>query len=88
MNRLLRFGTAHTRAQSRIAGVSGLTVAVTVVVAGATVIVTAIAGTTVVAVEPVRVATPPRVPGIARAPLREGSGLGLGDGGRSQTGEP
>jgi hypothetical protein len=46
------------------------------------------AGTTVVTVEPVRVAAPPRVPKVTGAPLRERPGLGLGDGSRPQTCEP
>jgi len=43
---------------------------------------------TVVTVESVRVATPPRVPELAWAPLRERPGLGLGYARRSQTDEP
>jgi hypothetical protein len=43
---------------------------------------------TVVTVESVRVATPPRVPELAWAPLRERHGLGLGYASRSQTDEP
>jgi len=43
---------------------------------------------TVVTVESVRVATPPRVPELAWAPLRERPGLGLGYASRSQTDEP
>jgi hypothetical protein len=54
----------------------------------ATAIVVTKAGTTVVTVESVRVATPPRVPEVAWAPLRERPGLGLGYASRSQTDEP
>jgi hypothetical protein len=46
------------------------------------------ARTTVVTVETVRVATPPRVPEVAWAPLRERPGLGLGYASRPQTDEP
>jgi hypothetical protein len=52
------------------------------------VVVTAKAGTTVVTVESVRVATPPRVPEVAWAPLRERPGLGLGYASRPQTDQP
>ena len=63
--------------------------AIVVTEAARTVVVTAAkSGTTVVTVEPVPVATPPRVPEVAGAPLRERPGMGLGDGSRSQTGEP
>ena len=53
-----------------------------------TIIVTAKAGTTIVAMEPIRVATPSRVPEVARTPLRERPGLGLCGSSRPQTGEP
>jgi hypothetical protein len=43
---------------------------------------------TVVTVESVRVATPPRVPELAWAPLRERPGLGLGYASRSETDQP
>jgi hypothetical protein len=46
------------------------------------------AGTTIVAMESVRVAAPPWVPEVARTPLRERTGLSLSNGRRSQTGEP
>jgi hypothetical protein len=59
-----------------------------VVTPPAAAIVVAKAGTTVMTVESVRVATPPRVPEVARAPLRERPGLGLGHASRSQTDEP
>ena len=59
-----------------------------VVTPAATVVVTAKAGTTVVTVESVRVATPPRVPEVAWAPLRERPGLGLGYASRPQTDQP
>ena len=59
-----------------------------VVTPAAPAIVVTEAGTTVVTVESVRVATPPRVPEVAWAPLRERPGLGLSYAGRSQTDEP
>ena len=52
------------------------------------VVVTAKAGTTVVTVESVRVATPNGVPEVTGTPLRERPGLGLGDGSRTYTDEP
>ena len=57
-----------------------------VVPPAATAVVVSKAG--VMAVEPVRVATPARIPEIAGAPLWERSGLSLGDASRSQTGQP
>jgi len=62
--------------------------AIVVTPAAPAIVVTAKAGTTVVTVESVRVATPPRVPELAWAPLRERPGLGLGYARRSQTDEP
>jgi hypothetical protein len=59
-----------------------------VVTPAATVVVTAKAGTTIVTVESIWVATPPRVPEVAWAPLWERPGLGLGHAGRSQTDKP
>jgi len=58
-----------------------------VVTPAATAVVVAKAGTTVMTVESVRVATPPRVPEVAWAPLREWPG-GLGNASRFQTDEP
>lgn len=57
-----------------------------VVTPAATAIVVAKAA--VMTVESVRVATPPRVPEVAWAPLRERPGLGLGYASRFQTDEP
>jgi hypothetical protein len=66
-----------------------VTPAATVVVTpAATVVLTAKAGTTIVTVESVWVATPPRVPEVAWAPLWERPGLGLGRASRSQTDKP
>lgn len=47
-----------------------------------------VAKATVVTVESVRVAAPPRVPEVARAPLRERPGLGLGYASRFHPDEP
>jgi hypothetical protein len=90
------YGAAHNSAQPRIARSVRLTPAAAVVVtAAATAIVVTPAATAivvtkaiVVTVEPVRVATPPRVPELAGAPLWVRPGLGLGDGSGSQTSEP
>ena len=81
------YGAAHNRAQPRIARSVRLTPAAAIVVtpAAAAIVVTK---ATVVTVESVRVATPPRVPELAWAPLRERPGLGLGYASRSQTDEP
>ncbi len=85
---LLRFGAARNRARPRIAsGVCLTSVAAIVVTPAAMAIVVAKAGTTVVTVETVRVATPPRVPEVAWAPLWERPGLGLGYASRFQTDE-
>jgi hypothetical protein len=62
--------------------------AIVVTPAATAIVATAKAGTTVVTAEPVRVASPPRVPEVAGAPLRERPGLSLSDGSRSQTDEP
>lgn len=62
--------------------------AIVVTPAATAIVLTAKAGTTVVAVEPVRVAAPTRVPEVAGAPLRERSGVSLGDSSRSQACEP
>ena len=53
-----------------------------------TIIVTAKTGTTIVAMVPIRVDTPSRVPEVARTPLRQRPGLGLCGGSRTQTGGP
>jgi len=90
------YGAAHNRAQPRIARSVRLTPAAAIVVtpAAAAIVVTPAAAAivvtkaTVVTVESVRVATPPRVPELAWAPLRERPGLGLGYARRSQTDEP
>ena len=66
-----------------------LTPAAAIVVTPApTVIIVTEAGTTVVTVESVLVETPPRVPGVAWAPLRERPGLRLGCASGSQTDKP
>ena len=86
--------TAPARTYRVLAGVVRLMPAVAVVVppaamaivVAATAVVVSKAG--VMAVEPVRVATPARIPEIAGAPLWERSGLSLGDASRSQTGQP
>ena len=69
MDSLLRFGTAHNRAHSRIARSVRLTPAAAIFVtpAAPAIVVTAKAGTTVVTVESIRVAAPPRVPEVAWA---------------------
>ncbi len=59
-----------------------------VVTPAATVVLTAKAGTTIVTVESVWVATPPRVPEVAWAPLWERPGLGLGHASRPQPDKP
>ena len=61
--------------------------AIVVIPAPIAIVVTTKAGTTVVAVESVWVATPPRVPEVAWAPLRERPRLGLGYASRSRPGE-
>ena len=62
--------------------------AIVVTPAAPAIVVTSSRPAAVVTVESVRVATPPRVPEVAWAPLREGPGLGLGYASRPQTDEP